>query len=51
MLAKSAEAVVPALTEYEIKTDTGYVVISGYTSICRTGREQALKKKVSAPRA
>lgn len=42
--------VVPALTEYEIKTDTGYVVISGYTSICRTGREQALKKKVSAPR-
>ncbi len=41
--------VVPALTEYEIKTDTGYVVISGYTSMCRTGSEQALKKKLSAP--
>ena len=42
--------VVPALTEYEIKTDTGYIVISGYTSVCRTGREQALRKKLSAPR-
>lgn len=42
--------VVPALTEYEIKTETGYVVISGYTSVCRTGREQASKKnKRSAP--
>ena len=42
--------VVPSLTEYEIQTDTGYVVISGYVSICRTGKEQAKRKKISAPR-
>lgn len=42
--------VVPAFTEYEIQTDTGYVVLSGYTHICRTGRQQALKNKLSAPR-
>lgn len=41
--------VVPALTEYEIKTETGYVVLSGYTYQCRTGREQALKNKLSPP--
>lgn len=42
--------VVPALTEYEIKTDTGYSALSAYTSICMTGREQALKSKIIAPR-
>ena len=43
--------VVPAFTEYEIKTDTGYSVLSAYTSNCRTGRQQALREKLSAPRA
>lgn len=43
--------VVPAFTEYEIKTQTGYTVLSGYVKHCRTGREQALLKKDSAPRA
>lgn len=37
--------VVPAYTEYEISTKTGYSVLSGYTSICRTGKEQALQNK------
>ena len=37
--------VVRALTEYEISTETGYRVLSGYTSNCRTGRERALQKQ------
>lgn len=41
--------VVPSFTEYEIKTDNGYVVISAYIHNCRTGRQQALKEKVTAP--
>lgn len=41
--------VVPALTDYEIKTDSGYMVLSGYTSNCRTNRQQA-RKLLSPPR-
>lgn len=43
--------VVPSFTEYAISTKTGYSVLSAYTSNCRTGRQQALRDKVSAPRA
>ena len=42
--------VVPALTDYEIKTKTGYTVFSGYVFVCRTRRQQASAKKVTAPR-
>lgn len=41
--------VVPSLTEYEIKSEAGYVVISAYVSNCRTGRQQALKDKITSP--
>jgi hypothetical protein len=43
--------VVPAFTEYKIKTETGYSVLSDYTSVCRTGKQQALREKLSAPRS
>lgn len=42
--------VVPAFTEYEIKTDTGYKLLSGYVSHCTTGTQQALRDRQSAPR-
>ena len=42
--------VVPSLVEYEIKTETGYSVLSGYIHNCFTRRQQAARKKVSLPR-
>jgi hypothetical protein len=42
--------VVPSYCEYEINTDTGYKVLSAYTSICQTGRQQALRDKIQPPR-
>lgn len=42
--------VVPAFTEYKITTEKGYSVLSAYTTNCRTGRQQARRGKLSAPR-